>query len=81
MWPIGRGATLADVVPTGLMEIVDAVEQHGLDVARRAAARTGPLDLTTLVGHFSDELRASDKSLQALVVDLRDQERRRQLCP
>jgi hypothetical protein len=53
----------------------------GLDVARRAAARTGPLDLTTLVGHFSDELRASDKSLQALVVDLRDQERRRQLWP
>jgi hypothetical protein len=85
MRPIGRGATLGDVVPSDLPELVDAVERHrlrmadlleGLDVARRAVSGTGTgrpggsVDLTTLVAHFSDDLRASDQRLQALVTDL-----------
>jgi hypothetical protein len=77
MWPLGSGATLADMVLTDLPQIVDAVEQHrlrmaalldGLDGARRAASRS---PLAALVAHFSDDLRASDTRLQALVADLR----------
>lgn len=80
------GATLRWMTHETLPELLGAVERHrhrlaglldGLEDARRAASRAGfalrggdGADLDWLLDRFSDDLRASDHHLQALMAEL-----------
>jgi hypothetical protein len=86
MWASARSATVEPVTTEELPEILRAVEQHrhrlaglldGLDDARRVASQAGIAllardggDLTALLVHLSDDLRATDDRLLVLAAEL-----------